>query len=248
MIIIRSGQEIDKMRRAGEIVSRVFDKLKGLIVAGLTTLEMDRIIEEIITGAKGVPAFKGYRGYPASSCISLNEVVVHGIPGPRQLKEGDIVGVDVGVKLNGYFADAAYTYGVGRISNEAKDLIETTKRALFAGIDQCKEGRRLYDISSAIQKMAEGAGYSAVRDFVGHGIGSKLHEDPQVPNYGTPHTGPMLKKGMVFAIEPMINGGGFAVKVAEDNWTVTTLDGSLSAHFEHTVAVGEEGPDILTFW
>lgn len=236
------------MKEAGQIIKEVFEKLKEINLVGMTTKEVDRIVEEIIGRAKGKPAFKGYRGYPASSCVSINAEVVHGIPGPKRLMSGDIVGVDVGVRLGGYFADAAYTFEVGKIDQKAAKLIETTKKALFAGIAECKEGRRLYDISSAIQRVAEGAGYSVVKDFVGHGIGSKLHEDPQLPNYGVPNTGPVLKEGMVFAIEPMVNAGGFGVKVAKDNWTVTTLDGSLSAHFEHTVAVGKEGPDILTFW
>ncbi len=248
MIIIKSGRKIEKMRKAGEIVSRVFEKLKEFIEAGLTTQEIDRLIEDLIREAKGEPAFKGYKGYPASSCISINEVVVHGIPGPAKLKEGDIVGVDVGVKLDGYFADGAYTFGVGKISSEAARLIEVTKEALFAGIKECKEGRRLYDISHAVQKVAEKAGFSVVKDFVGHGIGAKLHEEPQLPNFGSPHTGPNLKRGMVFAIEPMINAGSYGVSVGPDGWTVTTLDGSLSAHFEHTVAVGKDGPDLLTFW
>ena len=248
MIIIKSPDEIERMREAGKIVGKVFEKVKNYLRPGISTVEVDEIVYSIIKKLGGYPAFKGYRGFPASTCISINEEVVHGIPSLRRIKSGDIVGVDVGVEYEGYFADAAATFPVGEVSEQATALISVTKAALKAGIEKCVVANKLYDISYAIQKVAEDGGYSVVRDFVGHGIGLKLHEDPQIPNYGSPNRGQVLKAGMVFALEPMVNIGDYRIKVLDDKWTVVTRDGSLSAHFEHTVAITLEGPDILTFW
>ncbi|HDP70160.1 MAG TPA: type I methionyl aminopeptidase [Actinobacteria bacterium] len=248
MIIIKSPDEIERMREAGKIVGKVFEKIKNYLRPGISTVEVDEIVYSIIKKLGGYPAFKGYRGFPASTCISINEEVVHGIPSLRRIKSGDIVGVDVGVEYEGYFADAAATFPVGEVSEQATALISVTKAALKAGIEKCVVANKLYDISYAIQKVAEDGGYSVVRDFVGHGIGLKLHEDPQIPNYGSPNRGQVLKAGMVFALEPMVNIGDYRIKVLDDKWTVVTRDGSLSAHFEHTVAITLEGPDILTFW
>ncbi len=248
MIIIKSSDEIERVREAGRIVGKVFKKIENFIEPGMTTTEIDNIVRSTIERLKGRPAFKGYKGFPASTCISINEEVVHGIPGPQKIRLGDIVSVDIGVEYQGYYADAAATFSIGKISEQASTLINVTRKALSAGIEECVVGNKLYDISYAIQKVAESAGFSVVRDFVGHGVGSKLHEDPQIPNYGLPNQGPTLKVGMIFALEPMVNVGDYRVKTLEDKWTVVTFDGSLSAHFEHTVVVTPEGPDILTFW
>ncbi len=248
MIVIKSPDEIKRIREAGRIIGKVFEKVKDFIEPGMATAEIDGIVQSVIEKSGGRPAFKGYKGFPASACISINEEVVHGFPGPRKIRLGDIVGVDVGVEYKGYFADATITFPVGKISKQAVSLMDVTQKALMAGIEKCVVGNRLSDISHAIQVTAEGAGYSVVRDFVGHGVGLNLHEDPQIPNYGFPNSGPRLKAGMVFAIEPMVNLGGYRVKVLENGWTVVTLDGSLSAHFEHTVAITPEGPEILTLW
>ncbi|MDO8886041.1 type I methionyl aminopeptidase [Candidatus Oleimmundimicrobium sp.] len=248
MIIIKSSDEIKRIREAGKIVGTAIKKIENLIEPGMTTAEIDDIVQSTITKMGGRPAFKGYRGFPASACVSVNEEVVHGIPGSRKIRSGDIVGIDVGVEYQGCYADAAATFPVGKISEQASTLINVTRKALSAGIEKCVVGNKLYDISHAIQKVVENAGFSIVRDFVGHGVGLKLHEDPPIPNYGLPNRGPTLKKGMVFAIEPMVNMGNYSVKILKNNWTVVTCDGSLSAHFEHTVVITPEGSDILTFW
>jgi len=246
MINLRTKEEIEKLRRSNRLVAQALLKVREAIRPGVTTAELDRIAEETIRKGGGRPAFKGYRGYPANLCVSVNEEVVHGIPGPRRLQEGDIVSLDLGVLMDGYYGDAAITVPVGKISEEAQKLIKVTEEALHKGIEKARVGNRLYDISHAIQSWVESFGFSVVRDFVGHGIGRQLHEEPQVPNFGPPNQGPRLMVGMVLAIEPMVNAGGWQVKVREDGWTVVTADGSLSAHFEHTIAITEEGPDILS--
>ena len=251
MIIIKSKREINSLRRSNRIVAYVFREIKNMVRPDITTKELDREAERLIRSQGGIPAFKGYRpmGYrsefPASMCISVNEEVVHGVPGSRKLAEGDIVSLDVGVLLNGYYGDAAITLPVGTVSEEAKRLIDVTERALYAGIEQAKVGKRLSDISHAVQDYAEGYGFSVVRDFVGHGIGKSLHEDPQIPNFGPPHQGPRLKGGMVLALEPMINAGTWQVTRLADEWTVVTADGKLSAHFEHSIALTDGDPEIL---
>ncbi len=246
MIILKSAMELDIMREAGRIVAGVQEMLKEVIKPGITTKELDRLAEDFIIRSGAVPAFKGYRGFPASICTSINEQVVHGIPGSRVLEDGDIISIDIGVVYNGYCGDAAFTSPVGDISQEAKKLLEVTEQSLYKGIETAVEGNRLSDISHAIQKHVEDNGYAVVRDYVGHGIGQNMHEDPQVPNFGIPGKGPRLKEGMVLAIEPMVNAGKYHVKTLRDSWTVVTMDGSLSAHFEHTVAITENGPRILT--
>ncbi|MGZ3513051.1 MAG: type I methionyl aminopeptidase [Thermodesulfobacteriota bacterium] len=246
MIIIKSPREIEQLKRSNAIVAEVFGKLKGMIVPGVTTRELDQIAEDYIRLKGARPAFKGYRGFPASLCTSINEEVVHGIPGQRRLQEGDIIGLDVGVNYQGYFGDAAITFPVGEVDVEAKRLLEVTEKALYIGIEKAKVGNRLFDISYAIQKWVESHEFSVVRDFVGHGIGRELHEDPQVPNFGAPHQGPRLEKGMVFSLEPMVNEGAYEVRVLSDGWTVVTADGKRSAHFEHTIALTENGAEILS--
>jgi methionyl aminopeptidase len=246
MIHIRTSKEIEIMRQSNRLAAQVLQKLKEAITPGVTTRELDQLAERLIRAAGAAPAFKGYRGYPASLCVSVNEEVVHGIPGKRRLKQGEIVSLDVGVFLNEYYGDAAITVPVGQVSQEAARLLEVTQQALAKGIEQARDGNRLLDISFAIQSWAESQGYSVVRDFVGHGIGRNLHEDPQVPNFGAPHAGPRLRTGMVLAIEPMINAGTWEVKVLDDGWTVVTADSGLSAHFEHTIALTEQEADILS--
>ncbi len=246
MIIIKSPREVEQLKRSNAIVAEVFEKLKGMIAPGVTTQELDQAAEEYILLKGARPAFKGYRGFPATLCISINEEVVHGIPGQRQLKQGDIVSLDVGVNFVGYFGDAAITFPVGEVDSEAKRLLDVTEKALTIGIEKAKRGNRLFDISYAIQRWVESHGFSVVRDFVGHGIGKDLHEEPQIPNFGAPHQGPRLEKGMVFALEPMVNEGTHEVKVLSDGWTVVTADGKRSAHFEHTVAITEDGAEILS--
>lgn len=246
MIIKKSPDEIRKMREAGRIVAEVLEIIEGRIRPGVTTEELDRIAEEHIRSRGGVPSFLGYQGFPKSICTSINDVVVHGIPDGTRLREGDIIGVDVGVILDGYHADAARTYAVGEVSEEARRLMEATYRALEAGIDACRPGNRLGDVSHSIEKVVKEAGFSVVIQFVGHGIGRDMHEEPQVPNFGPPGRGPLLEPGMTFALEPMVNEGGYEVYVDRDGWTVRTRDGKLSAHYEHTVAVTEEGPLVLT--
>ncbi len=247
MIIIKSDKEIKKMRKAGKIVAGTLDLLEKNIRAGVRTDYLDRIADDYIRSKGGKPSFLGYQGFPKSICTSINEVVVHGIPDSTKLREGDIIGIDVGVILGGYQADAAKTFTVGdNIPPETLRLIHTTERALYAGIDRCRKGNFLGDVSHAIQTVVEDDGFSVVIQFVGHGIGRNMHEEPQIPNYGPPGRGPRLEKGMVFALEPMVNQGTYEVEVGEDGWTVRTKDRKLSAHFEHTVAVSDEDPLILT--
>ena len=234
------------MKRSNTMVAEVFEKLKGIIEPGITTKELDQVAEDYILLKGARPAFKGYRGFPATLCISVNDEVVHGIPGQRRLKQGDIVSLDVGVNYLGYFGDAAITFPVGEVDPEAKRLLEVTEKALYIGIEKAKVGNRLFDISYAIQSWVESHGFSVVRDFVGHGIGRELHEEPQIPNFGVPHQGPRLGKGMVFALEPMVNEGTYEVRVLSDGWTVVTADGKRSAHFEHTIAITEDGAEILS--
>ena len=246
-IQIKSAAEIEKMRRSGIALRQVHEAVKAVVKPGATTMDLEQAalkkIEEL--GAKS--AFKGYHGYPAALCTSVNHQVIHGIPSERAvLKEGDIVSVDCGVVIDGFYSDCAMTYPVGTISAEAQKLLRVTEASLYAAIDKAVAGGRLFDIGNAVQTMCEAEGYGVVREFVGHGIGRSMHEDPQVPNYGDPGKGPRLKAGMVLAIEPMINAGKADVKVLEDGWTAVTVDGSLSAHFEHTVAITKDGPLILT--
>ncbi len=246
VIEIKSSREIEQLKKSNAIVAEIFEKLKKTVASGVTTRELDRIAEEMILKRGAIPAFKGYRNYPATLCVSINEEVVHGIPGPRRLKEGDIVSIDVGVNLNGYFGDAAITLPVGEIDQKAKRLMEVTEKALQIGIEMARVGNRLYDISHAIQKWVESNGFSVVRDFVGHGIGKSLHEEPQIPNFGSAGQGPRLEKGMVFALEPMVNEGTHEVKILSDGWTVVTADGKRSAHFEHTIAITDGKAEILS--
>lgn len=246
MILLKSPSEVQEMLVPGEIVAGAHARVREVLRPGMTTGELDREVEAYIREKGGAPAFKGYRGYPASVCASVNDEVVHGIPGKRVLKEKDIIGVDIGVKAGGFYADAAQTLPVGGISAEAQELLRVTREALYLGIEKARVGNRLGDVSHAIQKCVESAGFSVVRSLVGHGIGRAMHEDPQVPNFGKPGEGAVLKAGMVIAIEPMVNAGGHDVEILEDKWTVVTADGSLSAHFEHSVAITEAGPMILT--
>jgi len=246
MIVCRSRVEIERIREAGRIVAQALLLAEKIIEPGISTLEIDAHIEAHIKKRRGRPAFKGYRGFPAATCISIDEEVVHGIPGARRLKPGQVVGVDIGVELNGYFADAAATFAVADIDRAVKKLMETGQAALAAGINRAVGGNHLYDISADIQRVAEGAGYSVVREFVGHGIGRELHEEPQIPNYAQTGRGPKLKPGMVLALEPMVNMGGYEVEVQADEWTVVTRDRRLSVHYEHTIVVTEGEPEILT--
>lgn len=246
MIILKSETEIEAMRRAGLVVGMVLETIGERIKPGVTTAELDRFAENLIREQGGTPTFKGYNGFPASICSSINEQVVHGIPGQRTLKPGDIVSIDVGATLGGFVGDAARTYPVGDVSPEAAALMQVTRESLYKGIEQAIVGNRLSDVSHAVQRCVEGRGFSVVRDYVGHGIGREMHESPGIPNYGVPGRGPKLKEGMTLAIEPMVNAGSYDVQVLGDDWTVVTRDGSLSAHFEHTVAVTAEGPEILT--
>jgi len=246
MIILKSEDEIEKLRRANQIVAMALSKITDMVEIGITTEELDRVAEKMITAEGAKPSFKGYRGFPNALCASINEEVVHGIPSKRKLKKGDVVKLDLGTNYEGYFGDSAVSVPVGGVSEDVMHLLKATREALYKGIEQMKEGNRLSDISHAIQQHAEMNGFSVVTDFVGHGIGRSPHEDPQVPNYGPPGQGPKLKAGMVLAIEPMVNVGTHEVKVLSDDWTVVTLDGKLSAHFEHSVAVTKNGPDILS--
>jgi methionyl aminopeptidase len=246
MIIRKSIQEIERMARAGVVVADVLALLGERARPGVSTEELDAVAEEFIRAQGGSPTFKGYRGYPAAICTSPNDMVVHGIPGPYTLEEGDLLSVDVGVTLDGFVADSAYTFPIGEVSQEAERLLEAGRAALAAGIEQCRVGNRLSDISHAIQIITEEQGFSVIRSLVGHGVGRAMHEEPQIPNFGEAGHGPVLSPGMTFAIEPMINSGDPDVIVHDDEWSISTADGSLSAHFEHTVAVTEEGPRILT--
>lgn len=246
MIYIKSRQEIETMRKAGKIVAETHELLKEAIKPGITTKELDQIAEAYIIKRGATPAFKGYGGFPASICTSINHEVVHGIPGVKRLESGDIISIDIGALYDGYYGDAAKTHGVGEISQQAQRLIEVTKQSFYEGLKYAFEENRLSDISHAIQAYVEKEGFSVVRNYVGHGIGTKMHEEPQVPNYGPSGKGPRLKAGMVLAIEPMINIGTYEVKVLSDGWTVVTLDGKYSAHYEHTIAITQEEPEILT--
>jgi len=250
MIVLKSAREIDVMRRANVIVAEILQQLKEAVAPGVTTLHLDSIAEELTYKKNAKPAFKGYavggRVYPYSLCTSVNEEVVHGMPSKRVLKEGDILGMDFGVIVDGFYGDAAVTVAVGQVSEAAERLIQVTRDSLYRGIEELREGKRLGDLSSAIQTMVEGAGFSVVREFVGHGIGKKLHEEPPIPNYGESGRGPRLMEGMVLAIEPMVNAGNPEVELKEDGWTAVTKDQSLAAHFEHSVAITKNGPDILS--
>jgi methionyl aminopeptidase len=246
MIICRSAAEIEKLRRSGRLVRGLLEELRERTRPGVSTLELEKYIEKRIAQLGARPAFKGYRGYPCCLCTSVNSEVIHGIPSERRLKGGDILSLDMGVVVDGYYGDSAITVPVGEIPESTQRLLRVTQEALQLAIDQARLGNRVGDISSTIQRHAEQNGYSVVREFVGHGIGRQLHEEPQVPNFGQPGHGPVLKQGMVLAIETMINAGESAVRVLADNWTAVTADGSLSAHFEHMVAVSRNGPDILT--
>ena len=247
MIVCRSAAELEKMREAGRLVGEVLTELTSRVAPGVTTAELDELAERRIRQAGAAPAFKGYHGYPATICASINEEVIHGIPsGRRILNEGDIISIDVGASLGGYFGDSAVTLAVGLVSEAAATLLRVTEESLFKAIERVRAGGRISDIGHAVQQHVEAYGFSVVREFVGHGIGQRMHEEPQVPNYGEPGRGPRLAEGMVLAIEPMVNAGKPAVRVLPDNWTAVTKDGSLSAHFEHTVAVTANGPWILT--
>ena len=246
MIVCRSQAELVKLRRVNQLVGRILAELRTLAAPGMTTAEMDRIAEERVRAAGAEPAFKGYHGYPATLCVSANDQVVHGIPSNRPLVEGDILSIDMGARLDGFFGDSAVTVPVGRVSEAAASLLRVTEEALFHGLEAVKPGARVSDIGAAVQQHVEAHGYSVVREFVGHGIGTSLHEEPQIANYGPAGRGPRLSEGMVLAIEPMVNAGKPAVKVLADNWTAVTRDGSLSAHFEHTVVVTRDGCEILT--
>ncbi len=247
MIILKTPAEIAVMAEASRVVAEALAIVKKAVCPGISTEELDRIAEEAIRSRGAIPAFKGYRNYPRTLCASVNEQVFHGIPSKRKLKEGDIIGLDLGAIVGGFYGDSAVTVAVGRISDETAKLIQVTEEALYLGIKQATVGNRLTDISNAVQQHAESAGFSIVTEFVGHGIGRQLHEEPQVPNYGKPGQGPRLQPGMVLAIEPMVNMGLSAVRVLEDRWTAVTVDGSLSAHFEHTIAIQPSGaPRILS--
>ena len=246
-IVRKSPEEIEKMRRSGQLVRRVLNHVKAMVVPGATTMDLEKAAEKLIAELGATPAFKGYHGYPATICASINDEVIHGIPsGRRVLNEGDIISLDVGASLDGYFGDSAITLPVGQVSESAATLLRVTEESLYKAIACVRSGARVSDIGHAVQQHVEAFGFSVVREFVGHGIGEKMHEEPQVPNYGEPGRGPLLAEGMTFAIEPMINMGGPEIYVHDDEWSISTLDGSLAAHFEHTVAITESGPQILT--
>lgn len=246
MITLKSREEIEKMRVAGQVVASALTEIAASIAPGTTTLDIDRMAEVILAERGAISSFKGYRGYPNVVCVAVNEEVVHGIPSSRRLDEGDIVGIDLGAIVDGYHGDSAISIPVGKISPEAQKLLKITREALFAGIKMAVPGNRLTDISNAIQQYVEKRRFSVVRDLVGHGIGREMHEEPQVPNFGKPGKGAVLQDGMTLAIEPMVNAGGYKVEPLWDHWTIVTKDGSLSAHFEHTVAITKNGPEILT--
>lgn len=248
MIILKSQEEIEKIRIASQTAAYILDQLSRIVKAGIRTIELEELAIKIIQEKESVSAFKGFNEFPSHICVSVNDCVVHGIPDQYRLKEGDIVSIDVGVLKNGYYGDVAGTFSVGRILKEDEKLIEATREALCNGIDNARVGNRLFDISCSIENTVKKAGFSVVRDFVGHGIGESMHEDPQIPNFGIPHKGPLLKHGMVLAIEPMVNRGSHKVRMEKDGWSVKTLDGQNSAHFEHTVAVLNSGPEILSLF
>ena len=246
MIVLKSDKEIEAIRKSSRIVAKVLADLRNMVEPGMTTKDLDIFAEKKAREMGAIPAFKGYRGYPASLCTSVNEEIIHGIPSSRKLREGDILGLDFGVVYDGYYGDAAVTYPVGEISPEAKRLIEAAEKAFFQGFAKMKEGNRISDISHAIQNSAEAQGFSVIRAFVGHGIGISLHEEPQIPNFGPPGRGPKIKKGLVVAIEPMIAAGDWSIEIKDDNWTAVTKDKSLSSHFEHTIALTQGGAEILS--
>jgi len=246
MIIGKSKKEIEKMRAAGRLVGSVLRELRGMVAPGITTIEIDHAAEKMIRDAGALPTFKGYHGFPFSICASVNEQVVHGFPSNYKLKEGDLFSIDCGVTLEGFVGDTATTVPVGTVREDWLNLIRVTEECLERAIEQCRSGKHLGDIGWAVQELAESHGYSVVRDYVGHGIGRQMHEDPQIPNYGKPGQGPKIKAGYVFAVEPMVNMGGHHTKVLSDGWTVVTLDGQPSAHSEHTIAITEDGPEVLT--
>lgn len=248
MITLKSKEEAAHIEAACRIVTETLEFLGGRIKPGITTIELDALAGDFILRQGGVSAFKGYRGFPSNICTSVNEVVVHGIPGKQVLREGDIISVDVGVNLNGYYGDAAMTFPVGKISDNAKRLVAVTENALYSGIDKARPDNRLSDVSNVIQECVEAEDFSVVREFVGHGIGREMHEDPQIPNFGRAGEGPRIKRGMVLAIEPMVNAGTHRIEILDDGWTAVTKDRRLSAHFEHTVYIGETGAEILTKW
>lgn len=245
-IPLKSEQELALMRRGGKILADIIRRLSSSVRAGISTLEIDSMAQDLMRGLKVESAFKGYKGYPACICVSVNEEIVHGIPSQRILKDKDIVGLDIGIRYEGYFTDAAVTVAIGRIDKDLKKLLDVTKGALSEGIKKAKPGNRLTDISYSIQNYVEKNGFSVVREFVGHGIGINLHEDPEIPNFGRPQEGPILKKGMVLAIEPMVNMGGWEAEILDNGWTAVTKDRLASAHFEHTVAITDKGHEILT--
>ena len=246
MITIKSSSEIELIRQSARIVAQALDLAESRIKPGVKTGEIDKAVADFIYSQNAYPAFKGFNGYPANTCISIDSQVVHGIPGSRVLEEGEIVSVDIGVKLNGYYGDAARTFAIGAVSPEKQRLLKVTQESLYKGIEAAREGKRLYDIGHAIQKHVEAAGFSIVRDLVGHGIGKEMHEPPQIPNYGEPNRGARLRAGMVFAIEPMVNMGNFEVYTEDDDWTVVTQDGLPSAHFEHDIVITKNGAEILS--
>lgn len=246
MIILKSQREIERIRQAGKILAQTMEMLSQMIRPGIRTTELDREAERFIRSRGGRPSFKGYNGFPGALCISVNEELIHGIPGKRILQDGDIVSLDIGVEVEGYHADSAWTFPVGTISEEDQRLLDITRTALFKGLEQAKPENRLSDISHAIERCVTEAGFSIVREYVGHGVGQSLHEEPQIPNYGPPGRGPRLKPGMVLAIEPMVNAGTRHVRTLDDGWTVVTVDGKRCAHFEHTIAITESGHEILT--
>jgi methionyl aminopeptidase len=246
VIYKKSPDEIEIMRKGGRILAGTLDALEEALRPGITTAQLDAIAEKRITGAGATPSFKGYRGFPASICTSPNEVIVHGIPGPHRLEEGDVISLDVGVHYEGFHVDSAWTFPVGDVDPRIAELLKVTEESLAAAVEAIKPGNRLGDVGFAVEQVAEGGGFSIVREYVGHGVGRELHEDPQIPNYGPPGRRELLTPGMTLAIEPMVNAGGPETKLLGDGWTVVTLDGSVSAHFEHTVAVTEEGHEVLT--
>ncbi|TET19104.1 MAG: type I methionyl aminopeptidase [Candidatus Cloacimonadota bacterium] len=246
MIYIKSEQEIEKMKRANKLVMEILSTLKNMVIPGLNIEKLEKKALYLSEKGEGIPAFKGYNGYPSALCVSINEVIIHGIPELRILKEGDIVGIDFGILLDGFYGDAAITVPVGKVDNLGMKLIEVTEQALYEGIQRATSGNRIGDVSYAIQSFVEKHEFSVIREFTGHGIGKELHEDPLIPNYGKPGTGVVIEKGMTFALEPMVAAGGFEVDILSDGWTAVTKDRSLSAHFEHTIAIGEEGAEILS--
>ncbi|MBM3245802.1 MAG: type I methionyl aminopeptidase [Candidatus Omnitrophica bacterium] len=246
MIPLKSEEELQVLRSGGKVLAKVMRHLQQFAVAGVSTIEIDELAEKLVRQENALPAFKGYKGFPATICVSIDEEIVHGIPDKRILAEGNIVSLDLGINYQGYFTDAAVTLAVGRVEARVKKLVEVTKKALSEGIKQARIGSHLSDISYAIQNYVESHGFSVVRQFVGHGIGQNLHEEPEIPNFGKSNQGPLLKKGMVLAIEPMVNMGTWESKILDNGWTAVTADGLASAHFEHTIAVTENGPEILT--